>query len=89
MGLKKIAARMIFGKLSAELSEFGLDIERKLVTALGATPMAKYEQLLDLKNLQGESTGYVRAYEAPRMAKLACMVMHAATGFGVPPQTKA
>ncbi len=73
MNIKKLAAKLIFGELSGELAEFGLAIESRLVEALGAGPMARYEHLLDLKNLQGESTGYVRAYEASRMAKLACL----------------
>lgn len=73
MNIKKLAARLIFGELPSELSQFGLAIEERLVEALGATPMDKYKGLLDLKNIQGESTGFVRAYQAPRMEKLACL----------------
>ncbi|MEH6589822.1 MAG: hypothetical protein V7746_06195 [Halioglobus sp.] len=73
MNIKNLIGRMIFGELSTELSQFGLAVEQRLVEALGATPMEKYASLLDLKNTKGESTGYVRTYEAPRMEKLACL----------------
>jgi hypothetical protein len=73
VNFRNLIGRMIFGELPAELSEFGLAVEQRLVEALGAEPMAKYADLLDLKNTKGESTGYVRAYQAPRMEKLACL----------------
>jgi hypothetical protein len=73
VNIKNLIGRMIFGELSTELSQFGLAVEKRLVEALNATPMEKYADLLDLKNTKGESTGYVRAYEAPRMEKLACL----------------
>ena len=71
--LKKLLARLVFGELSGELVEFGAAVEKKLVAELGAEPMAEYAELLDLKNVRGESTGYVRAWRAPRMEKLACL----------------
>jgi hypothetical protein len=73
VNIRNLFGRIIFGQLPPELAKFGLAVENKLVEALGATPMAKYTSLLDLKNTRGESTGYVRTYEAPRMAKLACL----------------
>ncbi len=72
---------MVFGELPAELGEFGLPVEQRLVDALAAEPMEKYSALLDLKNTQGESTGYVRTYSAPRMAKLACLSINILPGM--------
>jgi len=81
LNIRNLMGRMIFGQLPPELAEFGLEVENKLVNALGAKPMAKYSALLDLKNTRGESTGYVRAYEAPRMAKLACLSINIMPGM--------
>lgn len=71
--MKKLIARMIFGELSSDLASFGEAIEQRLVQALGAEHLDKYQHLQNLKNLKGESTGYLRAYSAPRMDKLACL----------------
>jgi Ferredoxin-dependent bilin reductase len=73
VNFKNLIGRIIFGELPTELSQLGLAVEQRLVEALGATPMEKYANLLDLKNTRGESTGYVRTYQAPRMEKLACL----------------
>jgi hypothetical protein len=81
MRIKKLAARLIFGQLPIELERFGEAIEERLVEALSATPMEKYADLLQLKNLQGEITGYVRTYHAPRMEKLACLSINILPGM--------
>jgi hypothetical protein len=81
MKIKKIAARLIFGKLSGELEHFGTAVEDRLVEQLGAHPHDDFQELLDLKNLQGESTGYVRTYRAERMEKLACLSINILPGM--------
>ncbi|ARN73200.1 hypothetical protein [Oceanicoccus sagamiensis] len=73
MGLKNIIGKLVFGELSGELSEFGLAVEQRVVRELNAQPHSQFAELLDLKNLKGESTGYVRAFKADKLEKIASL----------------
>jgi len=81
MGIKALFGRMIFGKLDADLATFGEPVETRLIEMLNAKPLETFAHLLDLKNLDGESTGYVRTYSAERMDKLACLSINILPGM--------
>jgi len=51
------------------LETLGQEIERKLLHDLPVAPVEKFAQLLDLKNLQGESTGYIKVVSGDRIEK--------------------
>ncbi len=51
------------------IATLGQALEQRIMTELKAQPIAEHEQLLDLKNLAGESTGYVKAFTAERLEK--------------------
>lgn len=73
MGLRKLAGRVMFGKLDDDLAVFGESIEQRLIDRLDAQPMERYSHLHDLRNLDGESTGRVHTYTADRMDRFACI----------------
>jgi hypothetical protein len=47
----------------------GQTLERRIIDELEAKPLTKFDGLLDLKNLQGESTGYVKTFTGGRLMK--------------------
>lgn len=47
----------------------GQALEQRMMTELDVRPLTQYDQLLDLKNLTGESTGYVKAFTGKRLEK--------------------
>lgn len=47
----------------------GQALEARIIRELEAQPIAEFNELLDLKNLAGQSTGYVRAFRGGRLAK--------------------
>jgi hypothetical protein len=47
----------------------GKSFEERIVSGLGAEPTDTYASLADLKNLQGESTGYVKGWSGDRLVK--------------------
>jgi hypothetical protein len=47
----------------------GRALEERLMATLDAQPLTQFDSLLDLKNLAGESTGYVRSFAGERIAK--------------------
>ncbi len=73
MNFKNLIGKLIFGELSGELSDFGLAVEQRIVRELNAQPLSQFSDLLDLKNLKGESTGYVRAFKADKLEKIASL----------------
>lgn len=52
-----------------DISTIGNTLEEHLVRELGATPVTEFGNLHDLRNLAGESTGYVHVYTADRLVK--------------------
>ncbi len=54
---------------TSPIATLGQDLEQRILTELNAQPMTQHEQLLDLKNLAGESTGYVKAFTGERLEK--------------------
>ncbi|MGI9329855.1 MAG: hypothetical protein ACR2QB_03990 [Gammaproteobacteria bacterium] len=52
-----------------DISTIGNALENSLVRELGATPVAEFDNLQDLKNLAGESTGHVHVYAADKLVK--------------------
>ncbi len=73
MVMKQLLGRLVFGKLSDDLASYGQPVEDKLVSALNAEPIDRFADLHDLKNLKGESTGYVKTWTAPHMDRLASL----------------
>jgi hypothetical protein len=47
----------------------GQALEERIMTELGAQPLTQYDRLLDLKNLAGESTGYVKTFTGSKLMK--------------------
>ena len=52
-----------------DMNAIGADMEARLVDELKATPAAGFENVKDLRNLAGESTGYVNVYHADKLVK--------------------
>ncbi len=44
-------------------------IEARIIRELDATPLTQFDDLLDVKNLKGESTGYVKTFTADKLQK--------------------
>lgn len=63
------------------LDTLGQAIERKLLNELPVAPVEKYAPLLDLKNLQGESTGYIRVVAGDRIEKGSSLSIRIAPGM--------
>jgi hypothetical protein len=59
---------------------FGSSIIERLITELGASQTDAFPQLDDIKNLQGESTGYVRVYAADKLIKATHLSVNVAPG---------
>jgi len=47
----------------------GQALEERMMAELDARPLTQFDSLLDLKNLTGESTGYVKAFAGDRIEK--------------------
>ena len=47
----------------------GQALEERITSTLDAKPIERFDALLDLKNLAGDSTGYVRAFSADKLEK--------------------
>ncbi|HJP38400.1 MAG TPA: hypothetical protein QF499_04605 [Gammaproteobacteria bacterium] len=54
---------------TSPIATLGRALEQRMMAELQARPMEQHAQLLDLKNLAGESTGYVKAFTATRLEK--------------------
>jgi len=59
---------------------FGATIIDRLIAELGASQIDAAPQLNDIKNLQGESTGYVRVYGGDRLIKATHLSINVAPG---------
>jgi hypothetical protein len=62
------------------LASFGKSIEERILSDLGAKPSGEFAELEDIKNLAGESTGYVRTYTADKLVKACCMSVNVMPG---------
>ena len=63
-----------------DFHSFGKSIEDRFIHELDAKPNAAYTKLLDLKNLKGESTGYVKAMTADRLIKASSLSINMMPG---------
>ncbi len=63
------------------IEAFGREIERRLLDELPVAPVEKYAPLLDLKNLNGESTGYIRVVAGGRIEKGSSLSIAIAPGM--------
>ena len=54
---------------TSPIATLGQALEQRMMTELEAQPIEQHSQLLDLKNLAGESTGYVKAFTGERLKK--------------------
>lgn len=62
------------------IATFGSTIEERIKTELGATPSDKHADVAEIKNPAGESTGYVRVYDADKLDKAAVLSIDVAPG---------
>jgi hypothetical protein len=63
------------------LELFGKRIEDRIVSELAVEPMPRFEQLLDLKNLNNESTGYIKVFSGERIEKASSLSIDIAPGM--------
>jgi len=54
---------------TSPVNTVGQALEARMMSELDAQPLAEFEPLLDLKNLAGESTGYVKSFTGERVVK--------------------
>jgi len=54
---------------SSPVCTVGQALEGRIMAELETQPITKYDSLLDLKNLAGESTGYVKAFTGDKLTK--------------------
>jgi len=59
---------------------FGSSIIERLIAELGASHTEVFPELADIKNLQGDSTGYVRVYAADKLIKATHLSVNVAPG---------
>ena len=59
----------------------GQEIEHRLLNELSLAPVEKYDELLDLKNLQGDSTGYIKVVSGGRIEKGSSLSIQIAPGM--------
>ena len=59
---------------------FGSSIIERLIAELGASQTDAFPELSDIRNLQGDSTGYVRVYKAAGIAKATHLSVNVAPG---------
>jgi hypothetical protein len=59
---------------------FGSSIIERLIAELGATQADVFPELADIRNLQGDSTGYVRVYKADKLIKATHLSVNVAPG---------
>ena len=52
-----------------ELDSIGQSIEARIQAEVEAVPIERYAELLDLTNLNGESTGYCKVFKGDKLAK--------------------
>ena len=63
------------------LKAFGRRIEERIVSELTLEPMPRFKDLLDLKNLKGKSTGYIKVFSGDRIEKASSLSIDIAPGM--------
>ena len=63
------------------LKSFGSSAENRIISELPVAPVTRFDGLLDLKNLKGESTGYVKVFSGERIEKAASLSIDIAPGM--------
>ncbi|MBT8444352.1 MAG: hypothetical protein KJO13_06380, partial [Gammaproteobacteria bacterium] len=63
------------------IQTFGHTIEGRLISELPVTPVERYEHMLDLQNLKGDSTGYIKVYSGGRLEKGSSLSIDIAPGI--------
>jgi hypothetical protein len=68
-------------KITEKVQPFARSVERRMIDEMGLEPMEKFAHLLDLKNLQGESTGYVKTLSGDRIDRATSLSIAVAPGM--------
>lgn len=63
------------------IRSFGQSIEARLAADLRAAPTRRFAEVAEVRNLGGQVTGYVRAWEAPRLDRAASLSVTIAPGL--------
>jgi hypothetical protein len=63
------------------LKTLGKRIEERIVSELALEPMQRFDNLLDLRNLKGNSTGYIQTFSGGRVEKASSLSIDIAPGF--------
>jgi hypothetical protein len=64
-----------------QVENFGTSVIDRLVSELGATRTAEHPELQDIKNLAGDSTGFVHVYAANKLIKATSLSINVAPGM--------
>jgi hypothetical protein len=79
--LKNIMGKLLFGELGNELSAVGQRVEQQIGKDLALQPVPEFAYLADLKDLKGDSTGYIKSYTADKLEKMAFLSIDIMTGM--------
>jgi hypothetical protein len=71
MRLKTIVGKLMFGNLDTNEANLGQRVQEQIAADLALQPVAEFAELLDLKDLKGDSTGYVKVYGADKLERMA------------------
>jgi hypothetical protein len=63
------------------LQSFGQSIETRLAADLGAAPTRRFADVAEVRNLGGQVTGFVRAWDGPRLDRAASLSVTIAPGL--------
>jgi hypothetical protein len=63
------------------LNGFGSEIESRLISELSLSPMEQFRDLLDLKNLDGKVTGYIKVFNGDRIEKASSLSINMMPGM--------
>ena len=63
------------------IETFGQTIEDRFISELPVTPVERFDHMLDLKNLKGDSTGYIKVFSGGRLEKGSSLAIQIAPGI--------
>ena len=63
------------------LDSFGKPTEDRFINDLAVSPDGDFDELLDLKNLQGNSTGYIKVFSGDRIEKASSLSINMMPGM--------
>ena len=63
------------------LNRFGSEIESRLISELSLEPTERFQDLLNLKNLDGEVTGYIKVFSGDRIEKASSLSINMMPGM--------